>query len=223
MAGVAFIIVIAVTITVHEFAHAYAAYKCGDPTAKVRGRLTLNPIAHLDPMGALMMLVAGFGWAKPVPVDPANFKNYKASMAIVSVAGVVTNLVMAGVWLLLLYLAGGHLLFHGLLGANQAVRVFGLLGFYLMFYGAMLNFMFAFFNLLPIAPLDGFNLINTFLPRGNPFTAFMRRYGFVVLIALLLIGFIGDFVGAPYLNIFGMFGRLISNLIDTVLRRSLGA
>ena len=220
MAGVSFVIIIALTITMHEYGHAFAALKCGDPTAKIRGRLTFNPLAHFDPMGIVMMLLVGFGWAKPVPVDPNNFKNYKAGMVLVSIAGVATNIVMAGIWLLLLYLAGGPLLYHATFG-GQAVKVFCLLGYYLIIYGVTLNFMFAFFNLLPIAPLDGFNLLNTFLPRGNGFTEFMRRYGFMVLIGLIVIGSIGNMVGFPYLSIFGMFGELINRLVVLVRNASI--
>ncbi|MCL2630612.1 MAG: site-2 protease family protein [Firmicutes bacterium] len=218
----AFMLVALFSISVHEASHAYGALLLGDATAKSRGRLTLNPASHLDLTGALMFLVAGFGWAKPVPVDTSNFTNYKKGRIVVSLAGVVSNIAMALIWLLLLYLAGGSLFTAMFTAKSQAVYVLASLGFYIIVYGVMINFMLAMFNLLPIYPLDGFNLLDTFLPYGNPFSRFMVKYGFFVLIGLIALGWIGGLVGVPELSIFGLFGDLISRLVYKVLFASLG-
>lgn len=212
--ALASIIAIVFSIVMHEVSHGYVAKLNGDLTAKSAGRLTLNPVVHFDLMGIVMMMLVGFGWAKPVPVNPLNFKNRKVGMITVTLSGVVTNLLLAGLSLLLLYLLA-PVLFAA--SASSSLIVLRTLGLYLLIYMVTINFMLAMFNLLPIYPLDGFNLINTFLPRGNPFTAFMVRYGFFVLIGLILIGQIGDMLGAPYLNIFSSFYNLIYNLIQKTL------
>ena len=110
--ALAFLIVAAFSIVIHEFAHAWVAKLNGDLTAKARGRLTLNPVAHFDPVGVLMMLLVGFGWARPVPINPNNFTNYKRGMFTVSIAGVTANLIAAGLMLLILYLAAPVLIFN---------------------------------------------------------------------------------------------------------------
>lgn len=219
-AALSFIIVIVFSVMVHEISHGFAALKNGDPTAKERGRLTLNPLVHFDLMGVVMFLLAGFGWAKPVPVDARNFKNYKVGMLTVSIAGVAANLLLAGVFLLLLYIFAPYLYFTQ--NANALLTVLQNIAGFIILYGVQINFMLALFNLLPIYPLDGYNLVSTLLPRNNKFQFFMIRYGFFVLIGLILIGQLGDMLGFPYLNIFGLFSDLITNLIYKVIFASLG-
>jgi Zn-dependent protease len=203
-----------IAIVVHEVSHGYAALWNGDPTAKNAGRLTLNPVVHFNLLGVLMMLIVGFGWAKPVPVNPANFKNHKRGMIAVSVAGVLSNLVMGGLGLLLLYLLNP--IFYMTVGSSAGYILKLLLLMFLVYFVGV-NFMLAMFNLLPIYPLDGFNLVNTLLPRGNAYQTFMVRYGMYILLGLLVLGQIGDLIGLPFLNIFGLFSNLIRKLISIVL------
>ncbi|MFI3229440.1 MAG: site-2 protease family protein [Bacillota bacterium] len=212
--GLAFILVVVFSIVMHEISHGYAALFCGDATAKISGRLTLNPVEHFNWMGALMFFLVGFGWAKPVPINPNNFKEYKKGMLIVSCAGVVTNLLLAGIGLLCLYLLA-PLYVRTFDNATTSVLVD--FAFYLVIYGIQINFMLAMFNLLPIYPLDGYNVVNTLLPNNTKYQAFMIRYGFMVLIGLILIGNVGSSLGIAWLDIFGLFSDLIVDLINKVL------
>ncbi|MBO8423592.1 MAG: site-2 protease family protein [Firmicutes bacterium] len=213
--ALAFLIVAAFSIVIHEFAHAWVAKLNGDLTAKARGRLTLNPVAHFDPVGLLMMLLVGFGWARPVPIDPNNFTNYKRGMFTVSIAGVTANLISAGLMLLILYLAAPVLIFN--LSAVASLQLLQNFVIDILVIGVQINFMLALFNLLPIYPLDGFNIVNSFLPHGNPYQTFMVRYGVFCLLALIIIGNVADMFGFRYLDIFGLFGDLITELIYKVL------
>ena len=177
IAGIAMLLTLIISLSMHELAHAFVAYKNGDDTAKIMGRLTLNPIAHLDPMGLLFCIIFGFGWAKPVPVNPLKFKKYRSGMAWVSVAGVITNYILA---------------FFSYLGYVLCVRfvvnynyffIFLELFFYLMF---SLNIMLFVFNLLPLYPLDGFNLVNSFTRENNKFINFAKEKGPITLLCILI-------------------------------------
>lgn len=220
--ALAFVLVATFSIVIHEVAHGYVAKLNGDLTAKDRGRLTLNPTAHLDPIGVAMMLLVGFGWAKPVPINPNNFTNRKRGIFTVSIAGISANLIVAGFCLLL------HFLLYPVIvktmyasGTNAIVSVLMNFVYSLLILGVQINFMLAFFNILPIYPLDGFNMINTFLPYGNKFQKIMVRYGSFILIALILIGNIGNIFGIRWLNIFNLFGDLISDMISKVTLQSI--
>ncbi len=220
--ALAFILVATFSIVAHEVSHGYVAKLNGDFTAKERGRLTLNPSAHLDPIGVVMMLLVGFGWAKPVPVNTSNFTNRKRGIFTVSIAGIAANLILAGLGLLLYFLLY-PLIIRGMYSAGTSAIVSVLLNFVysLLILGIQINFMLAFFNILPIYPLDGFNIINSFLPIGNGYQRFMVRYGSFILIALILIGNIGNVFGIRWLNIFSLFGDLISNMIEQVTLQSI--
>lgn len=178
------LIVLLTALPFHEFAHAWTANKLGDPTAKYQGRLTLNPLKHLDPMGAVLMLVAGFGWAKPVPVNPNYFKNRKAGMAITALAGPLSNLLLAFVCTIvykMLYYTG--FVSAGLLGEMLSSLASA---FLLM---VSLNVGLGVFNLIPIPPLDGSRILNLVLPERTYFQ--IMRYERIIMLALFAAIFIG--------------------------------
>lgn len=174
MYTVAILVIIIVVLPMHELAHAFVAYKLGDKTAKYNGRLTLNPLSHVDPFGALALFLVGFGWAKPVPVNPVYFKNPKRDMALTALAGPVSNFLAA--------LIGGFIWHLGLEFRWGYVCVFAI--FYIN-----INVILALFNLIPIPPLDGSKILMRFLPDRTVFK--MMRYEnicYIVLVALLFTG-----------------------------------
>lgn len=223
MTALAFVLAALSAIVIHENMHGFVAHLNGDDTAKNSGRLTLNPFAHFDWIGLLMFLFIGFGWAKPVPINPNNFKNRKLGMVLVSVAGVAANFVMAGLGLLLLFIFA-PMIFKAMIASGTSSVAYILLYFVyaLITYSTMINFMLGFFNLLPIYPLDGYNLLNSFLPEGNLYQMFMRKYGTFVLLGLIVIGQIGSMLNFDYINIFALFNNLIQRLIDTVIVAGIG-
>lgn len=166
---------ILLALSFHEWAHAFAAYKLGDPTAMASGRMTLNPLRHIDPIGLLFLLLLRFGWAKPVPVNPRNFEKPRRDEIIVSLAGVITNFILAfitlGIQLLCVY------------KFNFTNEI--LMRFLSVFYS--LNVGLGVFNLIPIYPLDGFHVLECLLIRkiGPNFFNWMERYGSLILIALV--------------------------------------
>lgn len=217
----ALLIVACCSIVFHELAHGYVALWNGDPTAKARGRLTLNPVAHFDWIGLIMMFLVGFGWAKPVPVNPGNFKNKKLGMFTVSIAGIALNLVMGGLCLLIVYLAYPVIIL-ALADADSAVvKCVLYLVIYILQFGVQINFTLALFNLLPIYPLDGFNMLNSLLPRGNNYERFMVRYGYIVLLLLIVVGNIASAFNFKYLDIFGLYNDAIYEMLTKVIAASI--
>lgn len=180
-----------ITLSIHEFFHAYAAYKLGDNTAKYMGRLTINPIKHLDPIGALCMVFFRFGWAKPVPIDPRNFKNPKRDFAISALAGPISNLLVA-FFSSFLYLLTYALLKDVSFPSNLALQIAqNSLDFLFIFH--RINVGLAIFNLIPIPPLDGSRILNAVLPSRLYFK-FMKyeRTIYYVLIGWLFFGYIAS-------------------------------
>ena len=175
---------IILALCVHETAHGWVAYKLGDPTARNLGRLTLNPLKHLDPMGFLAMLIIGIGWAKPVPINARNFSNPRVGMALSGIAGPISNLVLGFICALLHAIALSITI---IVGEGPAAGVLSIL--YLMFYiGAVINFSLAIFNLIPVPPFDGSRFIYVFLPTKWYFKVMQyERYSGLVLIGILLV------------------------------------
>jgi len=206
-------------LMLHEIAHGYVAWRCGDPTAKMLGRLTLNPLKHLDPIGTVCMFLLGFGWAKPVPVNPRNFSNFRRDDFLVSVAGIATNL---SLFIISTALAVGV---NGLLWKPEVIQYYGAkallssdgLAFNILLSGqgstveelmrtpwlqyvqrflllfASINLGLGIFNLLPFPPLDGFHLVNDLLLRGK---LFLNRQVFqIAQIVLMFLVFTGALSG----------------------------
>lgn len=188
-------------ITVHEYAHAQCADSLGDKTARFMGRLTLNPIAHLDPMGALLLVVAGFGWAKPVPVNSRYFVNPRADMIKVALAGPAANLFLC-------FLAAFMVVL---------MKRFGVLSesvYQLLLWMQLYNVWFAFFNLLPVPPLDGSRLLTELLPGelAWKYGRMIDQYGFYILIALVFTGVTGAIISPLASGYMGIVNGLL-NLI----------
>ena len=171
-----------ISVVIHEYAHGWVAYKLGDPTAKNAGRLTLNPLVHIDPMGTVflpLMLVAMrspivFGWAKPVPINFSLLRNPKQDMLWVSIAGIMANILLAFIFSLLL---------------RTGVFPINSYGWVLLNLGILVNLVLAVFNAIPIPPLDGSRVLISILPRELAYSYMqIERFGFLILIGLLWLG-----------------------------------
>jgi len=188
--------IIILALTVHETAHGYVAYRCGDPTAYNLGRLTLNPIKHLDPIGFLAMLVFGYGWAKPVPINTRYFRNPKRDMAITAAAGPLSNLLMAIVSAVLCGALRAwyvYLLYTNPQNEFAMTCVFVTMTLFEL--GALYNFLFMAFNLIPVPPFDGSRIAFVFLPARLYFKVmrYERQIMFGLLIGLLVLSRVFSF------------------------------
>jgi Zn-dependent protease len=207
-----YIVVLLLAISAHEAGHAWMSWKFGDDTAYMLGRVTLNPVAHTDPIGTLLIPIASFllgvyggalgsipliGWGKPTPVNPRNWANYKLANVMVSVAGVLMNLLIAVISLVALKLLAMSGVF-GMIGVQD-----GLGKPILIFFNYMitLNVSLLIFNLLPFPPLDGSKILSTFLPASfQPVFDLIEQYGFLILMLLLYWGVIGA-ITSPIFNV----------------------
>ena len=176
-----------ISLSVHETAHGYVAYRLGDPTAKNLGRLTLNPLKHLDPIGFLCMVLGGFGWARPVPVNARYFRNPRRDMAITGIAGPVSNLLLAAFFALIYEILLACLKDFAPTSEFIAYVVIISLQFFLL--AAYLNVALAIFNLIPVPPFDGSRFLYAILPPKMYFSVMKyERYIMIVLLVLLLTG-----------------------------------
>lgn len=177
---------ILLALSFHEYAHAYIANKFGDDTAKQSGRLTLNPLAHLDPIGTIMIFLVHFGWAKPVPVNPHRLRNPKKDMLWISAAGPLANMILAlisGILLRFIFAIGGAPNQHSIIGLFT----------YAVLMSLQINLALAIFNILPIAPLDGSKILFGLLPvKHEGKIYFLERYGPFILLGLIIFGRVTD-------------------------------
>ena len=184
-------LVMLIVIPVHEAAHAFVSAKLGDTTAKDAGRLTLNPLAHFDPIGALCMIVAGFGWAKPVPVNARYFRHPAKDMMLVALAGPLTNFLLAVLFGVTLRLVLAFFPFD--VWQQHNFYIFALSSLQA---GVVINFGLGWLNLVPIPPLDGSKVVAYFLPGETAWRYLsMERYGFIILLLLLFTGALGYVLG----------------------------
>lgn len=192
-----------VVLSFHEFAHAFVAYKCGDPTAKINGRCSLNPMVHFDLLGLIMFTFAGFGWAKPVPVNPNNFKKYRSGCFWTSAAGIITNYISAFLFAPLFLLATKYL----------AGNTYGYLFIrdltYLLF---AYSLSFCIFNLLPFYPLDGFRIVDALNRKRGKVYWFLRKYGYYILLGLIGISFLSRYI--PFLGYINILGYVMEFAVN---------
>ena len=202
---IAIFLALIVVLPLHEFAHAFVAVKCGDYTPKYYGRYTINPLAHFDPLGLACFVFAGFGWAKPVPVNPNNFRRYKLHSFFVAGAGVLANLLTAFFVYPLFFL-------------SLKLPEFGLYTRTLVlvcYYVFNFSITFAVFNLIPIYPLDGFRIIDSYYKYKNKFYYNYKKYSIYVLYAFFVLSIVADLLSIPEINILGFIINWGVKLVGT--------
>ncbi|MBE6961000.1 MAG: site-2 protease family protein [Ruminococcaceae bacterium] len=194
------LLAVVLCLTVHETAHGFAAYLLGDRTAKQEGRLSLNPLRHVDLVGLALLFTAGFGWAKPVPVDPRHFRNPKRGMAVTALAGPASNFLLA---ILLLLICKAIYIYND--PGSFLITVF-----YTLLYAVQLSIGLGLFNLLPIPPLDGSKILAAFLPDRAYYTLMRyERYGMILLLVLSLANVTGDFISDGISSVYTALINLI--------------
>lgn len=185
---------IVIGLSLHEFAHAVVAYKLGDPTPKMQGRVTINPLAHIDWMGLAALFFCGFGWGQPVQINPFNFRHRRRDELCVALAGVVMNLLLAILFTIVLKVVT-------MATGNYAMTAgMGQIIWYIIYYTIQINLVLMVFNLIPVPPLDGFNIIAQIFNFGQTETYWnIYRYGSWILVAIIIFGIAGMII-APCVN-----------------------
>ena len=192
-----FLLSLVLAVTVHEFTHAWTADRLGDPTPGLMGRLTLNPAAHLDPIGSLLFLFIGFGWGKPVPYDPFNLKDPRRDAALISVAGPLSNFIMALTAAIIIRLLN-------LVELNYLISI----GYLFLIWFIRINIILGIVNLLPFAPLDGFQFVGGLLSKKQSVEWFgLQRFGLLFLLFFIF----------PFANGRSMLEILLSPVINTLI------
>lgn len=198
-----------IALTFHELAHGWVSTKLGDPTPRLRGRMTLNPMAHLDVFGTILMILTGFGWAKPVEVNPMYYKDKKKGMALVGIAGPLANLILAVtgmiIWLLPYAISS-------FMGKSIPVWVGNTFGLFMQLF-IFRNLCFMVFNLIPIPPLDGSRIIGMFLSDKAYYTLLSyERYSMIIIMLLSLTGMFGGIIGTGVNFFFNLIFKGIASL-----------
>ena len=201
-----------IALTGHELAHAWVSTKLGDPTPRREGRLTLNPMAHLDLMGTVLMILTGFGWAKPVGVNPMYYKDRKKGMALTAIAGPLANLIMAFFGVLI----GTALIIAGSLLAWPVWLMDGInLIFYLF---AFRNLCFMVFNLIPIPPLDGSKVLGLFLPNRTYYTILQyERYAIILIMFLSFSGAFDLIIGTGVNAVYSVIAKVVASIVSLIV------
>lgn len=202
---ISILLALMLVLPLHEFAHGFAAVKSGDYTPKLYNRYTLNPLAHFDPIGLICFAIIGFGWAKPMPVNPKNFKNYKLGCFFVSIAGVLANYLLAFFVYPLLILS---ILYVPTFGYYTTVLV------NMLYYAFRLSLVFCVFNLIPLYPLDGFRLVDALNKRRGKVYMILRNYGIFILYAFFFLGIFADATGLYQLDILGNLINYVVSIIN---------
>lgn len=198
-------VIIIISISLHEFAHAWVSHKLGDPTPKLQGRVTMNPLAHIDPIGLVMLFVIGFWWGKPVEINPWYYKNKRIGELKVALAGPLTNIILASIWVIIFLLVGKTS------GANinslvASMSINPILAFLLKF--SLINIILAVFNLTPLPPLDGFTIVKTL--NFSLAEKILRYQQIIFIIFILLV------LATPFGNIFMTVGYKIFSFLFTI-------
>ncbi len=194
------LLAVAVVLTMHEFAHAFTAYKCGDPTPKYSGRLSLNPMRHFDILGLVLFAFAGFGWAKPVPINPNNFRHYKRGLTFTAIAGVVTNYLSAFIFYPLMLIVITYV-------QTPLVALDSFLYYFFLFLYSY-SLAFSVFNLIPLPPLDGWRVVEAVNRKRGKIYRFFEQYGYIILLVLIGIHFLVNILSGY--QIFALAAQIFS-------------
>lgn len=195
-------IVFIISLDIREFTHALTAYKLGDPTPKVAGRLTLNPFKHLDPAGFFFYMLVGVGWSKPAPVNPLNFKQYRKGIRIYSISGIIANFIFG------LLAAVCYLIFNRTIGCPNEFMMY----FYMTLQIIMqINSFMVLLNILPIFPLSGFNFVTSFMNSQNKFITFNIKHGVKILYGIMLGSLVIDLLFG--VDLFAFYLNLLYNFV----------
>ena len=204
-------------LVVHEYSHGFVSSKLGDPIPRIRGRLTFNPLAHLDLYGTILMLLTGFGWAKPVEVNPMYYKDRKKGMALVAVAGPLSNFVLAVISLLIYFV-----FFIVAVYVNMPSGIVNVIGTACS-YSAQINLCFMLFNLIPIPPLDGSRILGMFLGNRAYYTLMQyERYSMILIIFLSLSGMLDGIIGGGVGLLYGGIVNALGSVVNLILGWNLG-